>query len=327
MRRREFIGLFGSAAAAWPFSARAQSSSVATIGFLNAGAAAAFADRVAGFRQGLSEAGYLEGKNVAIEYRWAEGKYDRLPGLVDDLISRRVSVIVATGNTPAAVAAKAATASIPILFVIADDPVKVGLVASLNRPGGNATGVSMINKELAAKRLQLLHDLVPTADAAGLIVNPNNATAESDAGDLQKAAAALGLTFHVLRIGTDRDFDSAFATLVKQKVGALVVPADPYFNTMRAEIIRLAAHHALPTIYFDRSFVSAGGLISYGGSLPDAYRQVGLYTGRILKGEKPSDLPVMQPTRFELVINLKTAKALGLSVPQSFLVAADEVIE
>ncbi len=185
----------------------------------------------------------------------------------------------------------------------------------------------MINKELAAKRLQLLHDLVPTADAAGLIVNPNNATAESDAGDLQKAAATLGLAFHVLRIATDRDFDSAFASLVQQKVGALVVPADPYFNTMRAEIIRLAARHSLPTIYFDRSFVSAGGLISYGGSLPDAYRQVGLYTGRILKGEKPSDLPVMQPTKFELVINLKTAKALGLSVPQSFLVAADEVIE
>lgn len=323
MRRRDFLGLLGT----WPLRAQAEPLATPTIGFLNAGSANAFSDRVAGFQVGLTEAGFTEGSNVTIEYRWADGKFDLLPKLAADLVGRKVLVIVATGNTPAAVAAKAATSTIPILFVIADDPVKIGLVASFNRPGGNATGVSMRNKELVAKRLQLLHDLVPTVNAAGLIVNPNNATADSDADDFQKAAFALGLQFKVFPAGAAQDFDRVFATLAEQKVGALIIPADPFFNNARAEIIRLAARNSIPVIYFDKAFVSDGGLMSYGGSLPNAYRQVGQYTGRILKGEKPSELPVMQPTQFELAINLKTAKTLGLGVPPQMLAIADHVIE
>ena len=282
---------------------------------------------MAAFRQGLSETGYVEGQNVAIEYRWAEGRYDRLPALAADLVGRKVDVIVTSGGDPAALAAKNATSTIPIVFTVGGDPVAAGLVASLARPGGNLTGVSILAVELMPKRLELLSELVPQARVIALLVNPNNPNAERIMRDVQEAARAKGVQLHILKAGTESEIDAAFASLVQLQAGALVVGADPFFNSRREQLVALAARHAVPAIYEWREFAAAGGLISYGASLTAAYRQVGIYAGKILKGAKPADLPVQQPTTFELVVNLKTAKALGLTVPPSILARADEVIE
>jgi putative ABC transport system substrate-binding protein len=327
MRRRNFITLLGGAAVAWPLAAHAQQPTTPVIGFLSARSPAEAASVLAAFRQGLGETGYFEGKNVTIEYRWAEGQYDRLPALAADLVARQVSVITATGGTPATVAAKATTQTIPIVFVTDDDPVKLGLVTSYNRPGGNVTGVSVLI-EVGAKRVELLHELVPHASSIAVLLNPKNPTSARAASEnVQNVAVSLGLKIEVLAASTAQELDGAFASSVQSGVNAFIVMPDPYFNSQREQIIGLAARHSLPIIYYERSFVLAGGLISYGASLPDAYRQAGVYTGRILKGQKPADLPVIQPTKFELVINLKTAKALGITVPPTLLTSADEVIE
>jgi len=276
----------------------------------------------------LQEAGYVEGQNVAIEYRWAEGQYDRLPELASDLVRRQVAIIAATGGSVSAMAAKAITGTIPIVFTSGGDPVRMGLVASINRPGGNVTGVSLFTSTLAAKRLALLHELVPTATVIAMLVNPTNPNAEPDTKEVETAARTTGLQLVVLRASNESDLDKVFGTMSQHKVGAVIVGADPLFdNNARDRMVALAAHHALPAIYDWRDVAVAGGLVSYGSNLADGYRLAGIYTGRILKGEKPADLPVLQPTKFELVINLKTAKALGLTVPQTLQVAADEVIE
>ena len=325
MKRREFITLVGGAAVAWPLTARAQQSAP-IIGFLNSASPAAFAHFVAAFRRGLNEIGYVEGRNVAIEYRWAESQFDRLPGMASDLVRSQVAVIAATGSPAVAHAAKAATTSIPIVF-LTGDPVRDGLVASLNRPGGNATGMGLFADVLAAKRLELLRELVPNSAVVGLLVDPGSPEATPQLSDAEAAARAIGQQIAVLSAGSEAEIDRAFVTLAEQRVGTLLVLGSAFFTSQRDKIVALAAQYRLPAIYEWREFSTAGGLISYGTSLADAYRQVGVYAGRILKGEKPADLPVLQPTKFELVINLKTAKSLGLTVPNKLIALADEVIE
>ena len=327
MKRRDFITLLGGATATWPFAVRAQQPAVPVIGFLGSISPVAVERPLAVFRQVLKEAGFEERKTVAIEYRWAEGKYDRLPDLVRDLVRRQVAVIITVGGDPPALAAKAATSNIPIVFMVGRNPVKLGLVASLNRPGGNATGVNLYITETEAKRIELLRDLVPTATTLAVLMNPKTADAEIQLSEVLGAARALQWQIEVMNASNDLDIDTAFVTLAQRKVGALLVGADPFFNNRRDLIISLAAQHAIPAIYPLRDFANSGGLISYGTSLTDAYRQVGIYAGRILKGEKPGELPVVQPTKFEFVINLATAKALGLSIPDRLFALADEVIE
>jgi putative ABC transport system substrate-binding protein len=326
MKRRAFITLLGGAAAAWPFAARAQQPALPVIGFLSSSSPADRANLVTAFRQGLSETGHVEGRNVAIEYRWAEGKNDRLPDLAADLVRRQVAVI-AVHDTPSAIAAKAATTTIPIVFVSGGDPVKLGLVASFNRPGGNVTGVSFMAAELGAKQLGLLHELLPGAVRIAVLVEPNFPLTEPFVSDVRAAALVIGKQIEVLDASTGRDIDTVFASLAQKPVDALLVGPTSLFHIGRVQLVTLAAYHRVPAIYLLREFAEAGGLMSYGTSFTDAYRQVGIYAGRILKGEKPGDLPVMRSTKFEFVINLNTAKAFGLTVPPGVLAIADEVIE
>ena len=327
MRRREFITFLGSFAA-WPLAARAQQPAMPVIGFLHSASAAAFAAPLAAFRKGLSEAGYVEGQNVAVAYRWAEGQNDRLPALAAELARQRVAVIATPGSTATTLAAKAATATIPIVFSIGTDPVKLGLVASLNRPGGNATGISDFGVEIAAKRLGLLHELLPTATRFGVLVNPDNPyLTESFVTELQTAASAIERQIEVVTARTNGDIDTAFATLIKKRADALLISPDPLFFTRRVQLITLAVRHALPALYHRRELPEAGGLMSYGSDLSDQFRQTGVSVGRILKGEKPAEMPVQLPTRFEFVINLQTAKTIGIEIPATLLAAADEVIE
>ncbi len=326
MRRREFITLLGGVVAL-PLAARAQQP-MPVIGFLNLASPDAIADRVRGFRQGLKDTGYVEGENVAIEYRWAEGQFDRLPALAAELVRRQVTVIAATGAAAAAFAAKAATTTIPIVFEVAEDPVKLGLVGSLARPEGNATGINFFSGELAAKRFELLRELVPGAARVAVLVNPANAAnTEITLKDVEVAAGSMGLQIQVVRASTPPEIDAAFATIVRERPDGLFVGQDGFFNSRRVQLTHLASRHALPATYGGRDFAVAGGLMSYGSNIADAYRQVGSYTGRILKGAKPTDLPVVQPSKFELVINHQTARLLGLTVPPSLLATADEVIE
>jgi putative ABC transport system substrate-binding protein len=327
MRRREFISLISGAAAAWPLAARAQQSSMPVIGFLDSKSPDDSAHMVAAFRRGLNESSFIEGQNVKIEFRWAEGQYDQLPVLAADLVRRRVDVIAATGG-PAALAAKAASATIPIVFRLAADPIAAGLVASLSRPGGNVTGVTSLNLEVGPKRLEFLHELVPTATIMAALVNPTNpSNAEILSRDLQATARLLGLQLHLLHASSDADIDAVFATLTELRAAGLVIGTDAFFTSRDEKLAALGLRYRIPTIYQWREFVAAGGLMSYGGSFADSYRLAGIYTGRILKGEKPANLPVQAPTKYDLVINLKTAKELGLIVPPALLTRADEVIE
>ena len=315
MRRRKFITLLGAAATAWPLAARAQQQPMPVVGFLNAASPGPLRQQVAAFREGLKESDYVEGRNVAVEYRWAEGQYDRLPALVADLVRQQVS------------AAKAATTTIPIVFSLGADPVGLGVVASLNRPGGNITGVYQFTSGLEAKRLGLLHEMIPKATPIAVLVNPNFADAENQLRDVEEAAARLEVQLVIVRANAESDFDAAFSTLVRQRAGALLVCSSPFFNGRREQLVVLAARHAIPAIFEWREFAAAGGLMSYGTNLTDAYRQMGVYAGRILKGAKPAELPVVQESKFELVINAHTARMFGLTVPHSLLARADEVIE
>jgi len=326
MRRREFIALLGGAALAWPSAGRAQQSTMPVIGFLNGASPEGYAPMVAAFRQGLKEEGYVEGQNVAIEYRWAEGQYDRLAPLAADLVQRNVSVIAAT-STPANLVAKATTANIPIIFTTGADPVRQGLVTSLHRPGGNVTGVTALDQVVESKRLELVHELIPTATLVAVLINPSNPITKIQMEELQAAAVTLRLRLSVLRANTEADIDDAFTTILQQRASALVIGGDAFFNSRVERLAALAVRHAVPAIYQHRAFVAAGGLMSYGGSITDNYRLAGVYTGRILKGEKPADLPVQQSTKVELYINLKSAKALGITFPLSLLGRADGVIE
>jgi ABC-type uncharacterized transport system substrate-binding protein len=327
MQRREFLALLGSAAVACPLAARAQQPAMPVIGFLGTASPGPFAHLVAGFRKGLQETGFVEGHNVAIEYRWAESQYERVPTLAADLVRRQVAVIVTVGGETSAAAVKAATATIPIVFNSAGDPVKAGLVPSLARPDGNATGVNILTTELAEKRLGLLHDIVPSASTVAVLLNPNFAPALASMRESQAGARTIGKEIAIFEARSETEIETAFAKIVQVRPGALLVAADPFFNSRRDRITALAARHAIPTIYEQREFAVAGGLVSYGTSLTEAYRQQGIYAGRILKGEKPGDLPIIQLAKFELVINLKTAKALGLAIPSGILAIADEVIE
>jgi ABC-type uncharacterized transport system substrate-binding protein len=327
MRRREFITLLGGAATL-PLAARAQQPAKPVIGFVHPGSAQSFARPLSAFLKGLGETGYVEGRNVAIEYRWAGDRSDQLPAMVDDLVRRQVSVLAVLGSTPAALAAKAASTTVPIVFTIAGDPVQVGLVASLNRPGGNLTGVVTLNVEIAPKRLELLHELFPTATSFALLVNPANpALAEPVSEHVQAAARMLGVKLHVLHVSSEPELDAALGTAERLQVAGLMIGPDAFFNSRIEQLAALTSRHALPAVYQWREFAAAGGLLSYGSSITDVYRQVGVYTGRILKGEKPADLPVEQTTKVELFVNLKAAKAFGITVPTALLVRADEVIE
>ena len=326
MRRREFVTLLGGAAAAWPLAARAQQPAMPVIGYLDPTSPDTFAERLRAFRQGLKETGHVEGENVAIEYRWAEGHFDRLPELAADLVRRRVTVIAALAS--AAFAATAATTTIPIVFMVPEDPVARGLVASLARPGGNLTGINFLTGELAAKRLELLRELVPAATRAAILVNPANAFAtEAQLSDVQSAARAMGLQIKILRASTSREIDAAFAPFVSERPDALFVAGDAFFTSRRVQLANLAARHMIPMASGTREIVDAGGLMSYGASILDVWRQVGVYVGRVLKGAKPADMPVVQPTKFELIVNAQTARTLGIDVPPSLLSRADEVIE
>jgi putative ABC transport system substrate-binding protein len=327
MRRREFITLLGGAAAAWPLAARAQQPAMTVIGVLGGQTREQWQPFVAAFHQGLKEAGYSDGENVATEYRWAEGQYDRLPALAAELVRQKVAVIAAIGGVNSAMAAKAATSQIPVVFLTGRDPVELGFVESLNRPGGNLTGVSLLNHELEAKRLELLRELVPNAATVAFLINPNNRNHQSRARTLEAVARAGGQQLIVLRVASDADFMPAFTTLIRAGAQGLVVAPDPFLDSQRETLVTLVMSHAIPAIFQWREFVQAGALISYGASLADAHRQVGIYSGRILKGAKPADLPVVQPVKFELFVNLKAARTLGLTVSTSILLRADEVIE
>ena len=328
MKRRQFIRLIGGAAVVWPLAARAQQPGMPVIGFLGSSSPDLFARPLSAFRQGLNETGYVEGRNVTIEYRWANGQNDRLPALAADLVRRHVNVIAAPGSTPAALAAKAATATIPVIFQVGTDPVAAGLVASLARPAGNVTGVTNINTELIPKRLELLRELIPTAKLIALLVNPTSPfITESISKDLQLATRAVGLQLHILNASTEYDFDTVFATFTKLRADVLVIAPDAMFISRSEQLGTFTLRHAVPAVTQFREFAAAGGLMSYGGSFTEPTRLVGVYTGRVLKGEKPADLPVMQATKVELVINLKTAKALGINVPNTLIGRADEVIE
>jgi ABC-type uncharacterized transport system substrate-binding protein len=327
MRRREFIGLVGGAAIACPLVARAQSPVITTIGYLSTRSPGEAKYVTDAFIRGLNESGYVEGRNLAIEYRWAELQYDRLPALASDLVRRQVAVIAAVGGAHSGLAAKATTSTIPIVFVSAGDPITFGLVPSLSRPAGNVTGISMLTVALAAKRLELLHELVPAPAVIALLVNPTSPYVEPETKDVMASASALGRQVKVLNATTAQEVDAAFAVFVQQRAGALLVSGDPFFDSMRDRLVELAARHSVPAIYQWREFTEIGGLISYGTSILDAYRQSGVYVAKILRGAKPADLPVLQPTLFETVLNLKTANALGLTIPQSFLLRASEVIE
>ena len=327
MQRREFITLLGGGAVVWPLAARAQQAAMPVVGFLNATSAKGYERQLSAFLKGLSESGYVDGRNVAIEYRWAEGRNDRLPAMAIDLVHRQVTVIAAT-STPAAIAAKAATTTIPIVFETGYDPVRLGLVSSLNRPGGNITGVTQTNAEIAPKRLQLMHELIPTANVMALLVNPADAAlADTNTKEGQAAARTLGIELHVLNASTERDFDGVFAKLIQLRAGALVIGPHAFFISRVEQLAALTVRHAVPAAFELREFARAGGLLSYGADIADAYRLAGNYTGRVLKGERPADLPVQRATKVEMVINLQTAKALGLSVPNTLIGRADEVIE
>jgi putative ABC transport system substrate-binding protein len=327
MQRREFIALLGGAAVAWPLAARAQQPEMPVIGFMSGRSPEDSVHLVAAFRQGLGEAGFVEGQNITIEYRWALGQYDRLPALAADLVSRRVAVLAALGGDVSALAAKQATSTIPIVIGIGGDPIKAGLVESISRPSGNVTGYTLLTSEMEPKRLGMLHDLVPGAAVIGVLLNPNFPPVARQLQEIEAAARTIGQQLFIWKASNDAELNAGFVSLVEQRVGALLIAADPYFDTRRDRIIAFTAQNRLPAMYQFREFAVAGGLISYGPSITDAYRQAGIYAGRILKGTKPADLPVLQPTKFEFVINLRTAKALGLTIPAGLISFADEVIE